>query len=73
MNPRPTAPACSALSIAGGESTAYRSGLATLSDNHSSATAFSLVVLAFPFFIWALEVFDAVFVEDPETRGYFVD
>jgi hypothetical protein len=30
-------------------------------------------MLALPLGIGALEVFDAVFVEDPEASGYFVD
>jgi hypothetical protein len=30
-------------------------------------------VLALPLGVGALEVFDAVFVEDPEAGGYFVD
>ncbi len=32
-----------------------------------------LVVLSFPLGIGALEVFYAIFFEDPEARGYFVD
>jgi hypothetical protein len=40
----------------------------------SSRQVFSgLAVFALPLLIRALEVFYAVFVEDPETRGYFVD
>jgi hypothetical protein len=30
-------------------------------------------MLALPLGVWALEVYDAVFVEAPEARGYFVD
>jgi hypothetical protein len=33
----------------------------------------TLVVLALPLGVGALEVFYAVFVEDPEAGGYFVD
>jgi len=33
----------------------------------------NLVVLTFPFGIGTLEVFDGVFVEDPESGGDFVD
>jgi hypothetical protein len=32
-----------------------------------------LIVLALPFGVGVLEVFYAVFVEDPEAGGYFVD
>jgi hypothetical protein len=30
-------------------------------------------VLSLPLFVRALEVFDTVYVEDPEAGGYFVD
>ena len=40
----------------------------------SSRQIFSgLAVLALPLLIRSLEVFYAVFVEDPEARGHFVD
>jgi len=50
-----------------GSSTVVRAGMRSLCHkSHLSCVCLSLGV-------GALEVFDAVFVEDPEAGGYFVD
>jgi hypothetical protein len=41
--------------------------------SRNKLTSNESVVLALPFGVGALEVFYAVFVEDPEAGGYFVD
>jgi len=48
------------------------SGKSQESESESTSEA-RLVVLALPLGVGALEVFDAVLVEVPEARGYFVD